>query len=100
MSIFCEREGLPADFISTHHYPTDAFGEPDDDTEAQLAAAKRAFCSGQWTRGATPATARFTTPSGTLHPILSSTGTTTPTRPPLARSAGSSVTDVVQGYSY
>lgn len=33
---FCERNRVPADFISTHHYPTDAFGKPDDDTEKQL----------------------------------------------------------------
>ena len=30
---FCTKNGLPADFISTHHYPTDAFGQPGDDTE-------------------------------------------------------------------
>jgi len=33
---FCERNKVPLDFISTHHYPTDAFGKPDDDTETQL----------------------------------------------------------------
>jgi xylan 1,4-beta-xylosidase len=38
---FCRSEGLPADFVSTHHYPTDAFGRPGDDTEAQLAASTR-----------------------------------------------------------
>ncbi len=38
---FCKREKLPYDFISTHHYPTDAFGKPGDDTEAQLALATR-----------------------------------------------------------
>lgn len=38
---FCENERLAVDFISTHHYPTDAFGKPEDDTEAQLAASKR-----------------------------------------------------------
>ena len=38
---FCVQNGLPADFISTHHYPTDAFGQPGDDTEAQLAASRR-----------------------------------------------------------
>ncbi|TPN57347.1 MULTISPECIES: glycosyl hydrolase [unclassified Mesorhizobium] len=42
---FCRTSGLPADFVSTHHYPTDDFGEPGDDTEAQLAASKRsALC--------------------------------------------------------
>jgi xylan 1,4-beta-xylosidase len=38
---FCERHGVPVDFVSTHHYPTDAFGRPGDDTEAQLAASPR-----------------------------------------------------------
>ncbi len=38
---FCDREKLPYDFVSTHHYPTDALGKPGDDTEQQLAAAPR-----------------------------------------------------------
>jgi xylan 1,4-beta-xylosidase len=38
---FCERERVPADFITTHHYPTDAFGRPGDDTETQLANSRR-----------------------------------------------------------
>jgi xylan 1,4-beta-xylosidase len=38
---FCERNKVPADFISTHHYPTDAFGSPDDDTEVQLFKSQR-----------------------------------------------------------
>ena len=38
---FCAKNRLPADFISTHHYPTDAFGQPGDDTEAQLARSRR-----------------------------------------------------------
>ena len=29
---FCERNDVPADFLTTHHYPTDAFGRPGDDT--------------------------------------------------------------------
>ncbi|MRX49938.1 cellulase family glycosylhydrolase [Paracoccus sp. S-4012] len=37
---FCEAHGVPNDFISTHHYPTDAFGKPGDDTETQLAASR------------------------------------------------------------
>jgi xylan 1,4-beta-xylosidase len=36
-----EKHKLPADFISTHQYPTDAFGSPGDDTETQLAKGKR-----------------------------------------------------------
>ncbi|MHB8744441.1 MAG: GH39 family glycosyl hydrolase [Sulfuricaulis sp.] len=40
---FCKRNDLPADFISTHHYPTDAFGKPGDDTVTQLADSKRSI---------------------------------------------------------
>lgn len=38
---FAERSGLPVDFVSTHQYPTDAFGEPGDDTETQLSKSRR-----------------------------------------------------------
>ncbi len=38
---FVDKEKLPADFISTHQYPTDAFGSPDDDTEEQLSKSSR-----------------------------------------------------------
>lgn len=38
---FCGAQGLAADFITTHHYPTDSFGKPGDDTEAQLSKSRR-----------------------------------------------------------
>ncbi len=38
---FCESNKLPLDFISTHHYPTDSFGKPGDDTVTQLSKSKR-----------------------------------------------------------
>ena len=38
---FCQANAVPIDFVSTHHYPTDAFGQPGDDTVAQLAASHR-----------------------------------------------------------
>ena len=44
---FCGQNHLPADFISTHHYPTDAFGEPGDDTEAQLSKSRRSVLRDQ-----------------------------------------------------
>jgi xylan 1,4-beta-xylosidase len=44
---FCRANNLPADFVSTHHYPTDDFGQPGDDTEAQLAASKRSALRGE-----------------------------------------------------
>lgn len=40
---FCEKNDLPADFVSTHHYPTDAFGEVGEDTIEQLAASRRSI---------------------------------------------------------
>lgn len=33
---YCEKAGVPPDFISTHTYPTDARGSPGDDTEHAL----------------------------------------------------------------
>jgi xylan 1,4-beta-xylosidase len=38
---FCDTGNLPVDFVSTHHYPTDALGKPGDDTETQLSDASR-----------------------------------------------------------
>jgi xylan 1,4-beta-xylosidase len=38
---YCEKNNLPADFVSTHHYPTDAFGEESDDTRTQLSKSQR-----------------------------------------------------------
>lgn len=38
---FCEQHHVPADFVSTHFYPTDAFGKPGSDTITQLAQAPR-----------------------------------------------------------
>ncbi len=40
---FCKANDLPVDFVSTHHYPTDAFGKPGDDTISQLAASTRSI---------------------------------------------------------
>jgi xylan 1,4-beta-xylosidase len=40
---YCETHAVPADFITTHHYPTDAFGLPGDDTEAQLSKSTRSI---------------------------------------------------------
>jgi xylan 1,4-beta-xylosidase len=38
---FCEQNQVPADFVSTHYYPTDAFGQIGSDTLTQLAHAPR-----------------------------------------------------------
>ena len=40
---FCERSELPVDFVSTHHYPTDALGSIGEDTETQLAHSQRSI---------------------------------------------------------
>ena len=44
---FCTKNHLPTDFISTHHYPTDAFGKPGDDTETQLSDSRRSVLRDQ-----------------------------------------------------
>jgi xylan 1,4-beta-xylosidase len=44
---FCDRHDLPADFVSTHHYPTDALLTPGSDTETQLAHSRRSIMR-QW----------------------------------------------------
>ena len=38
---FCEGSRVPIDFVTTHHYPTDALGHEDDDTDTQLANSQR-----------------------------------------------------------
>jgi xylan 1,4-beta-xylosidase len=44
---FCAKHQLPADFISTHHYPTDSFGKPGDDTQTQLSQSRRSVLRDQ-----------------------------------------------------
>jgi xylan 1,4-beta-xylosidase len=44
---FCDKNQLPVDFVSTHHYPTDAFGKPGDDTETQLSDSRRSVLRDQ-----------------------------------------------------
>ncbi|MEO8848900.1 MAG: glycosyl hydrolase [Casimicrobiaceae bacterium] len=46
---FCAKNKLPADFVSTHHYPTDALGSVGEDTETQLAHSKRSILR-KWAR--------------------------------------------------
>jgi xylan 1,4-beta-xylosidase len=45
---FCEAASVPVDFVTTHHYPTDALGHEDDDTETQLASSRRGVLR-EWT---------------------------------------------------
>ncbi len=44
---FCIVNNTPVDFISTHHYPTDAFGQPGDDTVTQLSKSRRSVLRDQ-----------------------------------------------------
>jgi xylan 1,4-beta-xylosidase len=44
---FCAIDNVPVDFVSTHHYPTDAFGLPGADTITQLEHAPRDIMSRQ-----------------------------------------------------
>src|SRR5687767_14066654 len=46
---FCRAGKIPLDFVSTHHYPTDALGHEDDDTLTQLAHSERGRLR-QWTQ--------------------------------------------------
>jgi xylan 1,4-beta-xylosidase len=45
---FCQRERLPADFVSTHHYPNDPLWTADQDTESELAGGRRGVLR-EWT---------------------------------------------------
>jgi xylan 1,4-beta-xylosidase len=47
---FCDENAAPVDFISTHHYPTDAFGKPGDDTVSQLARSRRSVLRDEATK--------------------------------------------------
>jgi transketolase N-terminal domain/subunit/beta-xylosidase len=47
---FCDENATPVDFISTHHYPTDAFGKPGDDTVSQLAESRRSVLHDEATK--------------------------------------------------
>lgn len=48
---FCARERLPADFVSTHHYPNDVVWYEDQDTETQLANSRRGILR-EWMQAA------------------------------------------------
>jgi xylan 1,4-beta-xylosidase len=46
---FCERERLPVDFVSTHHYPNDPLWSEAQDTDAELAGSRRSLLR-DWAR--------------------------------------------------
>jgi xylan 1,4-beta-xylosidase len=47
---YCEMKNTPVDFVSTHHYPTDAFGKPGDDTITQLSLSRRSVLRDEATK--------------------------------------------------
>ena len=53
---YCKKNALPVDFISTHHYPTDAFGKPGANTITQLQHAPRGIMKDQVSKSHTEAT--------------------------------------------
>jgi xylan 1,4-beta-xylosidase len=48
---FCQRNRLPVDFLSTHHYPNDPLWSEAQDTESELAGGQRGILR-EWTRQA------------------------------------------------
>ena len=46
---FCRKNKAPVDFVSTHHYPTDALGSIGEDTETQLARSEKGILR-KWAR--------------------------------------------------
>ncbi|HEV3258709.1 MAG TPA: glycosyl hydrolase [Gemmataceae bacterium] len=48
---YCAANRLPADFVSTHHYPNDVPGYEDADTDTQLAHGRRSMLR-EWTQQA------------------------------------------------
>ncbi len=44
---FCKKYNIAVDFVSTHHYPTDSFGMPGDDTIQQLSDSRRSVLQEQ-----------------------------------------------------
>jgi xylan 1,4-beta-xylosidase len=48
---FCDRDGVPVDFLSTHHYPNDPLWSIAQDTEGELAGGRRGVMA-EWLREA------------------------------------------------
>jgi xylan 1,4-beta-xylosidase len=46
---FCEKNKLPCDFVSTHHYPNDPLWSEAQDTEGELAGGRRGIMA-EWAR--------------------------------------------------
>ena len=96
---FCQRHDVPADFVSTHYYPTDAFGEIGTDTVTQLADAPRDVMRERAAEARRRAGGRplFYT-EWNIHRTRA-TRSRPPSRPPL-RPHPHDVNDLVEGYSF
>jgi xylan 1,4-beta-xylosidase len=98
---FCAGADVPVDFVTTHHYPTDALGHEDDDTETQLANSQRGILR-EWAQG----TRRR---AGTLPVYYTEWNSSSNPRDPrhdepyaaaFAAKTALEVSDLVQGYSF
>jgi xylan 1,4-beta-xylosidase len=98
---FCAGANVPVDFVTTHHYPTDALGHEDDDTETQLANSQRGILR-EWAQG----TRRR---AGTLPVYYTEWNSSSNPRDPrhdepyaaaFAAKTALEVSDLVQGYSF
>jgi xylan 1,4-beta-xylosidase len=98
---FCRGNDLPVDFITTHHYPTDAFGQPGDNTEKQLSESPRSVLRTQ--------TREVRAKAGPLPVYYTEWGTSSNPRDPLHDDPYAAAfivktileaTGLVQGYSY
>jgi xylan 1,4-beta-xylosidase len=98
---FCKGNDVPVDFITTHHYPTDAFGQPGDDTEKQLSESPRSVLRTQ--------TREVRAKAGTLPVYYTEWSTSSNPRDPMHDDPYAAAfivktileaTGLVQGYSY
>ena len=98
---FCKANNLPVDFVTTHHYPTDAFGKPGDDTERQLSESPRSILRTQ--------TRDVRAKAGTLPVYYTEWSTSSNPRDPMHDDPYAAAfivktvleaTGLVQGYSY
>jgi xylan 1,4-beta-xylosidase len=98
---FCKENDLAVDFITTHHYPTDAFGKPGDDTEKQLSESPRSALRAQ--------TREVRAEAGTLPVYYTEWSTSSNPRDPMHDDPYAAAfivktileaTGLVQGYSY
>ena len=98
---FCEKREVPLDFVSTHHYPTDALWNELQTPSCNWPGAGAASCgNGRRTRAAAPARDPSTTPSGTPRPTRAIICTTNLTLRPSSSKTVMEASEIVDGYSF